>query len=172
MHYTLVGVRPTKFGGHRAYLSILIPGWPCLAPAWPLTHQCMTLWSGVLSTKFGSHRAFLSNLITGWPRLTPAWPLTPAMHYTLVGALLIKFGGHRAYLTFWALVEPGWSLYGLWLQQCLKKSKLDQAPPNLQIWALCALSFPRRSPDKQTNPQTNRLYWCVLYRATFTLSSF
>ena len=31
------GVLPTKFGGHRAYLSILTPGWPWLTPSWPLT---------------------------------------------------------------------------------------------------------------------------------------
>ena len=27
----------TKFGGHRAFLSNLTPGWPQVTPAWPLT---------------------------------------------------------------------------------------------------------------------------------------
>ena len=29
-----------------------------MTPAWPLTQQCTTLWSGLLPTKFGSHRVF------------------------------------------------------------------------------------------------------------------
>ena len=40
----------------------MTPGWPQLTPAWPLTQQCITLWSGVLPTKFGSHRAFVRHL--------------------------------------------------------------------------------------------------------------
>ena len=55
-------------------------GLPQLTPACPLTHWCITLWSGVLSAKFGGHRAFLRNLISGWPWLTPA----PEMSYTLI----------------------------------------------------------------------------------------
>ena len=31
------GILPTKFGGHRAFLSNLTPGWPQMAPTWPLT---------------------------------------------------------------------------------------------------------------------------------------
>ena len=31
------GILPTKFGGHRALLSNLTPGWPRMTPAWPLT---------------------------------------------------------------------------------------------------------------------------------------
>ena len=30
-------ILPTKFGGHRAFLSNLTPGWPLMTPAWPLT---------------------------------------------------------------------------------------------------------------------------------------
>ena len=37
------------------------------------------------------------------------------------------------------------------LRKKLKKSKLDQAPSNHQVWAQCNLPFPRRSPDKQTH---------------------
>ena len=31
------GILPTKFGGHRALLSNLTPGWPRMTPTWPLT---------------------------------------------------------------------------------------------------------------------------------------
>ena len=31
------GILPTKFGGHRAFLSNVTPGWPRITPAWPLT---------------------------------------------------------------------------------------------------------------------------------------
>ena len=31
------GILLTKFGGHRALLSNLTPGWPRMTPAWPLT---------------------------------------------------------------------------------------------------------------------------------------
>ena len=77
-------VLPTKFGGHRAFLSNLTlvdPWWP-LHDLWP--QQCITLWPGVLPTKFGGHRALLSKLTPTWPQLAPTWPLTPAMHYILV----------------------------------------------------------------------------------------
>ena len=30
-------ILPTKFGGHRAFLSNLTPGWPQMTPTWPLT---------------------------------------------------------------------------------------------------------------------------------------
>ena len=75
------GDLPTKFGGHRAFLCNLTPGWP-LHDLWP--RQCIALWSGVLLTKFGGQRALLSKLTPTWPQLTPAWPSTPAMHYALI----------------------------------------------------------------------------------------
>ena len=84
MHYALSGILPTKFGGHRSFLS----NWPLVDPSWPLhdlwPQQCIMLWSGILATKFGGHKALLSKLTPTWPQLTPTWPLTPAMHNALV----------------------------------------------------------------------------------------
>ena len=83
-------------------------GWPQLTPAWPLTHQCISLLSGVLSAKFGGHRAFLKNLTFGWPWLTPAWNQTQQWVTLWSRVLPTKFGGHTAFLSN---LTPGW----LWL---------------------------------------------------------
>ena len=87
-------------------------GWPQLTPAWPLTHRCITLWSGVLSAKFGGHRTFLKNLTSGWPWLTPAWPLTQQWVTLWSRVLPTKFGGHTAFLSNltsgWPWLTPAW----------------------------------------------------------------
>ena len=76
------------------HISKQLPsGWPQLTPAWPLTHRCITLWSGVLSAKFGGHRAFLKNLTSGWHWLIPAWPLTQQWVTLWSRVLPTKFGG-------------------------------------------------------------------------------
>ena len=94
-------------------------GWPQLTPAWPLTHWCITLWSGVLSAKFGGHRAFLKNLTSGWPWLTPAWPLTQQWVKLWSRVLPTKFGGHMAFLSNLTSGWPWLTLHDLWPQQCI-----------------------------------------------------
>ena len=89
-------------------------GWQQLTPAWPLTHRCITLWSGVPSAKFGGHRAFLKNLTSGWPRLTPAWSLTQQWVTLWAKDLPTTFGGHTAFLSNltsgWPWLTPAWPL--------------------------------------------------------------
>ena len=58
--------------------------WSQIVPAWPLTQQCIALWSGVPYTKLGGYRAFLSNFTFRWLWMIPAWPLTSSMCYILV----------------------------------------------------------------------------------------
>ena len=41
-------------------------------------------------------------------------------------------------------------------QKITQKSKLDQVPLIRRVWATFDLPLPKRSPDKQTNPPTNR----------------
>ena len=85
-----------------------------LTPAWPLTHRCITHWSGVRSAKFGGHRAFLKNLTSGWPWLIPAWPLTQQWVTLWSRVLPTKFGGHTASVSNltsgWPWLTPAWPL--------------------------------------------------------------
>ena len=119
--------------------------WPLADPSWPLhdlwSHQCTTLWSGVLPTKFGYPWAFLINLTPGWPQLTPTWSLTPAIHYTLITVLPTKFGGCRAFLMQFDL----WVTFDLWLG-CFKKLTMNlkgPCPTTLyQVSAQCIIFLP------------------------------
>ena len=144
LHYTLVWGSFNKiWWPSREFLMNLTSGWPWLTPAWPLTpamcytlirplvdpswpqydlwpQQCVTLWSGVLPTKFGGHTAFLSNLTSGWLWLTPAWPVTPTMHYALVrGSSQQIWWPQGIAKQIDPLLDPSWSLYDLWPQQCI-----------------------------------------------------
>ena len=127
-----------------ANLPLLDPSWP-RHDLWP--QHCIMLWSGILLPNLVA-TGHISNLTPTWPRLTPTWPLTPAMHYALVGG-----SSYQIWWPYLNILTPGWPLHDLWPLQCLKKSKLVQAPPTHRVWVLCALPFPRRSPDKQ---QTNK----------------
>ena len=82
---------------HFIALSIsgLLPcGWPQMTPAWPWTPSMRYTLAMVFPTKFGDRVAFLSNLIRGWP-----------LHYLCNG------------LIDWLTL--GWSLHGLWPQECI-----------------------------------------------------
>ena len=120
------GILPTKFGGHRALLSILTPTWPSLPrhDLWP--QQCITLWTGILPTKFGGHRAFLSNLTPGWPWMTPAQPLTLAMHYPLVRGSSHQIwwpkGIASKLIPTWPQLTPTWPLTPVMLYALVRDS--------------------------------------------------
>ena len=81
-------VLPTKFGSHRAFLSLYDP-WLTPHDLWP--QQCFTLLSGVLSSKLGGHKTFLKQLDPSEPYMT--------FYSRLVGAgsgvLVTKFGWNR-----------------------------------------------------------------------------
>ena len=104
-------ILPTKFGGHRSFLS----NWPLVDPSMTSDpQQCIMLWSGF----FPPTLVAIGHCWANWPLLDPSWllhDLWPQQCITLwSGVLPTKFSGHKALLSkltpTWPQLTPTWPL--------------------------------------------------------------